>query len=143
MAHVDFLIEWLEVRVRWLSDYYNGRPTVESGMFEGICVEEAMETWRLFENNRVRGPVTVIINDKRFNFAINPVIVENRVLLPLQEAGGLFGLSLRDLDEMELPVSMRIAGQDFIPLNIFTNALGYGAEWDAETLTATLTGPTR
>jgi hypothetical protein len=159
-AHVAFLLLWLETRVAWLDDFYNGRPTTDSRMFEGICDDEAMAVWRFFERNR--DPITISINDEVQPVAIPPMLLQGRLMIPLLEVAGLFGLVV-ELDDSNgmitlrnngtaishvigstvyhidgAPVyssaSIRIADWVFIPLHIITDALGYGALWDVYTM---------
>jgi hypothetical protein len=157
---VAFLLLWLETRVAWLDDFYNGRPTTDSRMFEGICDDEAMAVWRFFERNM--DPITISIDGEVQPVDIPPMLLQGRLMIPLLEMTGLFGLvvEIDDSNGMIIlrnngtaishvigstvyhidgaPVyssaSIQIADWVFIPLHVITDALGYGAQWDVYTM---------
>ncbi|MCL2527710.1 MAG: CotH kinase family protein [Defluviitaleaceae bacterium] len=148
MGHVDFLLNWLEARVEWMDDFFNGRMPGHDPL------------WALVEYHTTQHRIDVTITHARHHFARMPINLQNRIMLTVEEMAALFGLTIShdtetgavefrgsgvtinhnagDLfmtvnDEIVtfgVPASLYIQDYFYMPLRPVAEVLGHSLRWD-------------
>ena len=155
MGQADYLVNWLEKRAQWMDDYFNGRLAGYDHM------------WALVDFYTNERRITIVVDDMEQGFGIQPVMLQNTVMVPLDELGKMFGIATNfdpktgtvELSKGELLIthivgsltcaingvetnmgapSVLIREHPFIPLRVVAQALGYSVGWQTDALTVTI-----
>jgi len=148
MGQVEHLIGWLEARIIWLDDFFNGR------------MPEYDPLWALVEYHTYHDPIIISKNGVRQQVTQTPVNLQNRMMITVEEVARLFSVSTFYNTETELlviiaadtvithragdlfmtidgekvyfsvPASLHINGYLYIPLRTVAEALGYSLRWN-------------
>ena len=148
-AEVSFLIDWLEARTLFLEEFLS----VASGSFNPLSL--------LLELHQTDRPISISINGDPQELNISPIILNERVLVPLSEISNILDVTTShdmytnlittqtdlvaiknmlgspifyvDGTPLDLIVeSLRIEDEVFIPIRILSEALHYDISWDGE-----------
>jgi hypothetical protein len=145
--NVRFLQRWLNSRIEWLDDYFNGRKAFDP---VGALVE--------FHTNQ--RPLQINFNGTRLSFENSPVILHDRAMIPLAELP--FDVTIRNTaniiiiengsatvmnrigspifsvgsERHDFVVSSVVAnGNIYVPLRQLADVFGYTVEWDDRLIT--------
>jgi len=152
-GQVEFLINWLESRAIWLDDFFNGR-------MEGY---DPLMTLLEYHTNDRR--ININMNGELQDLSVPPIMLQSRTMLSLQEIADIFDLTISYDKESGItviegesviishqignsfleadgerihfgaPSSMTIGDQNFIPLRVIAEILGYEIRWQSGTRT--------
>ena len=152
-GQVEFLINWLEARALWLDDFFNGR------------LEDYDPLRALLEYHTDDRRINININGELQELTVPPIMLQSRTMLSLQEIADIFnltvsydeesGLALIEKDSIVIshqignsyleidgqrvhfgaPSSMTINGENFVPLRVIAEILGYEIRWHSGTRT--------
>jgi len=155
-GHVAFLISWLEARMAWLDDYFNGRLYGYDPLVALVIYQESTN------------PVNIIIDGVRRNFSPPAIILQDRTMVSLFEAAAAFnaiagydpdfqfltltientiighqlGASFYFVNgvrhDFGTPLSLLIGDRVYIPLRMIASGFGYDIQWNDATRTVTV-----
>jgi len=158
MGHVEWLLDWLEARVIWMDDFFNGRMPGHD--FMQVLVD--------YHTNY--HPINISINGQLHKFENWPINLQNRIMLTVQEIAALFNFRVRSNDagalvlvndrvfivhhpgdlhmmvdgvrlEFGVPTALYIQDELYIPLRTIAEILGYNIVWHPYTRTVRMTPP--
>ena len=153
---VDYLIDWLETRVAWLDDFFNGR------------LPDHDPLWTLVTYFTYQSPIHITVHGETRHLYSPPILLHDRTMLPLQALADLFQMTLHhdpvvgtarltrgpvtithdigtphffvDGNRVDAGIpTIVIRDQAHLPLHIVVDALGYASQWEADTRTVAIT----
>jgi len=157
-GHVVYLLNWLELRVSWLDDFFNGRIPGHDPL------------WVLVEYHTNHSPIAITVNGVEHELNLSLINLQNRVMVHINELENIFGLdvsynpetgivsmSRRGISiahrvgdlfmaanmqriDMDVPGSLYIGEYLFIPLRTIAEILGYDIRWSVSGRRVVLSG---
>jgi hypothetical protein len=156
LGHAEHLITFLEARASWLDDFFNGR----------LPGHDPLQT--LVRYHTYHRPLSLVIDGEYHPFAVPPIMLQYRVMLPLWDLAEALDLtathdSATDIVTLErgatafthqigtpffavngvefefgTPSSLVIGGHIFLPLHIIATTFGFETDWEVDTRTVTI-----
>jgi hypothetical protein len=129
MGHADYLTDWLNARVAWLDDYFNGRPVGDTGWFPDY---DPVRTEEIFIAYRDRSLINI---GGMYNYTdIMHIRLNDRIMLSQTDIEMIFGLDVNfaGITYAELGVSSVLIGTElYVPIRAVIDILGYTVALDA------------
>jgi len=136
-AHVAFLIEWLEIRSRWLDDAFNGRPTSNSDMFINNNPRADLVAGMLYLPDFA--PIGIRKDGAFIPVETTLLLINNRNLMNYRDVYAVFGIPMDAAEARETDFAHAFREYVFIPVRELAEALGYEVEWNPDERVVELT----